>query len=464
MTMASNAAARKTAAGKTPPPKPAKAGGGVRVRMYRVGFGDFFLLTVPTRGGPRYILIDCGVHAGNIKSMPACVQDLVKVTGRKLALVIVTHYHADHLSGFATQAKEFEQFEVEAVWITNRLDPKDGGAMKIKSQIDALATRLRLQLAARTDLDGVQALDKAENALGAAGSRNDEAMALVTGGFKNAPPVYYYEAGDVPVLPASLRSALTAQILGPAPKNLADDFSASDNKAEQYLAAVEKRGMPDAGGVEPFERQWPASAADYPPEAFRPWAKPAEMEAALHAMQPDVLAAAAATIDGTLNNQSLVVLFTCQGKKLLFVGDAQWGNWAYWLYGQPVKGKDPGLSDEARKILASIDFYKVGHHGSTNATPIPAVGAMPKKCVAMCSTETGYPNEKRTYGDITKSTEVPRIALMKALEKRTGDKLVRSDWIKAGNAQASPEAHAQLERLPPHFETGDIYIEYVFPG
>lgn len=441
-----------------------KARGGLRVRMYRVGFGDFFLVTVPTGSGPQYILIDCGVHAGNISSMPACVQDLVKVTDRKLALVIITHYHADHLSGFATQAEEFEKFEVEAVWITNRLDPTDGGAMKIKSQISALAMHLQMQLAARNDLDGVQALDKAENALGAAGSKNDRALALVTSGFKNAPPVYYYEAGDAPVLPASLRGALTAQILGPAPKDSADEFSASDNKAEQYLANVERSGLPDAETFEPFEHQWLASATDYPVEAFRPWKAPAEMEKALHAMQPDVLAAAAETIDGTLNNQSLVVLFTCQGKKLLFVGDAQWGNWAYWLYGKPVKGKDPGISDEARRILASIDFYKVGHHGSTNATPIPAVSAMPDRCVAMCSTETGFPSKKRTYGRIDKKTEIPRIALMEALEKQTGDKLVRSDWIAAGNAAASPEAHKQLERLPSNFETGDIYIEYVFPS
>ena len=234
-TMAKNVVAKKTAAIKAVVAK--KTGdetrSGLRVRMYRVGFGDFFLVTVPTRSGPSYVLIDCGVHAGNIKSMPACVQDLVNVTGRKLALVIVTHYHADHLSGFATQVKEFEQFEVEAVWITNRLDPKDGGAMKIKSQINALAVHLRMQLAARNDLDGVQALDKAENALGAAGSGNDKAMALVTSGFKNGPPVYYYEAGDEPILPASLQDALTAQILGPAPKDSADEFSASDNKAEQ---------------------------------------------------------------------------------------------------------------------------------------------------------------------------------------------------------------------------------------
>ena len=36
------------------------------MRMYRVGFGDFFLMTVPGKNGPAHILIDCGVHAANI--------------------------------------------------------------------------------------------------------------------------------------------------------------------------------------------------------------------------------------------------------------------------------------------------------------------------------------------------------------------------------------------------------------
>jgi len=38
-------------------------GDSLRVRMYSSGFGDFFLLTVPTPAGAQHILIDCGVHA-----------------------------------------------------------------------------------------------------------------------------------------------------------------------------------------------------------------------------------------------------------------------------------------------------------------------------------------------------------------------------------------------------------------
>jgi beta-lactamase superfamily II metal-dependent hydrolase len=449
----------------------------IRVRMYRVGFGDFFLLTVPTRSaGPQHILIDCGVHAGNIGSMGDCVADLIEVTGGKLALVIVTHYHADHLSGFAKHYDDFAKFDVGAVWITNRLGPGDAQAMAFKPQMLALASHLQLALQQRLALDldeddqlvASQALAKVENALGlgfgVAGSSNERALDLVTNGFRNAPPVYYYEAGDEPELPEVLQGAIAAEILGPSPLDRQGEFRASDNKLEQYLAAVSEHGLPDPTAFVPFERDWPASADDYPPKAFRPWQSAAEMEKALHAVQPDALAAAADLIDGTLNNQSLVVLFTCRGKKLLFVGDAQWGNWAYWLYGEAVKGEDPGITDRAREILGSIDFYKVGHHGSTNATPIPAVAAMPESFAAMCSTETGHPSRKRTYGVIAKKTEVPRIALMKALEEQSDSGLVRSDWIAVGDAPASPEAKKQLPKLPPNFSTGDVYVECILPA
>lgn len=440
------------------------------VRMYRVGFGDFFLITVPTSGGPQYILIDCGVHAGNLGSIGACVEDLAETTKRKLALVIVTHKHADHISGFASQADVFKTFEVESVWITNRLDPDNPQALALDKKVSALATqvRLQLQLAARADEVAAQAMDMAENALGVAGGSNERAMQVVTKGFANEPVVSYYEAGDEPALPKSLEGVLKARILGPAPKGLAAQFSASDNKVEQYLDASERNGVPDTLSFDPFERRWPASAKDYPQSAFKPWASPGEMEELLHKVQPDALAAAAASIDGTLNNQSLVVLFTCKRKNLLFVGDAQWGNWAYWLYGKAVAGQAPGLTAEARSILASVDFYKVGHHGSTNSTPIPVVGALKYCCVGMCSTDTGYPKKKvdeRLYGKISKKTEVPRILLMEELQKQTNKQLVRSDWLRMTmfNAEPAPEALAQMDVLPPDFVQGPTWIEYVFP-
>jgi hypothetical protein len=82
----------------------------------------------------------------------------------------------------------------------------------------------------------------------------------------------------------------------------------------------------------------------------------------------------------------------------------------------------------------------------------------------MCSTESADPDRKRPYGDPTKGTEVPRTKLMDALEKQTKNKLVRSDWIPAGEFKASPEAKGELNRLPDNFSSGDLYIDYIFPS
>jgi beta-lactamase superfamily II metal-dependent hydrolase len=447
----------------------------IRVRMYRVGFGDFFLLTVPGKSGPAHILIDCGVHAGNIGSMDECVQHMKQETKGRLALVILTHNHADHMSGFATNYDDFASFEVGAVWITNRLDPNNAGASKFMAQLNSVAQhlKLQLQLAARTDPAALEAHHKVENALGVAGEdgggSNAKALRLLQSGFKNKPPVCYYQGGDAPVLPDELKGMITAELLGPSPKDSDGEFAASDNKTEQYLAAVGDSGMPDDSPVPPFDRKkWPAAAKDYPASTFDEFdsglleraRKPkrdgtSNLENILVNMQPDALAAAADKLDGTLNNQSLVVLFTCNGKKLLFVGDAQWGNWASWLYGRAVTGSDPGISDRAKGILGSVDFYKVGHHGSTNATPIPAVGALNGVCACMCSTARGC------YGTLERKTEVPRTALITALEARTGNRLVCSDWIPTKEKKAEPAALQELPVLPKGFSTpGELYIDY----
>ena len=93
---------------------------GLKVRMYRVGFGDFFLVTVPTSRGNQFILIDCGVFkgtsgTGDIGSIVAAVEDMYKTTKGHIALVIMTHRHADHIAGFSKA--DFSKFTASLVWM-----------------------------------------------------------------------------------------------------------------------------------------------------------------------------------------------------------------------------------------------------------------------------------------------------------------------------------------------------------
>jgi hypothetical protein len=183
------------------------------------------------------------------------------------------------------------------------------------------------------------------------------------------------------------------------------------------------------------------------------------MEARLHDAQPDVAFDTVKQLDSHLNNQSLVVLFTFEGKRLLFVGDAQAGNWEYWLY----KGESPSpapsgdIAPESSDLLSSIDFYKVGHHGSTNATPIPALSAMREGTTALCSTEA------HVYGTDERNSEVPRGPLLGALEEKGA--VVRSDQIDVEvDGVSVPRAEGTPAELPApaegRFRVGTCYVDY----
>ena len=442
----------------TPQPgKPSSGPAGIRVRMYRVGFGDFFLLSVPGADGTqRHILIDCGVHAANLGSIGAAIDELQQDTGGQLALVIMTHRHADHISGFATGKDAFAKFTVERVWMSWFEDPGNPVAANFQASLTALATQLQLALAARNDPAMDQQRKMAENITGeldatgsAAGGSNAVALATLHGGFANKPPVDYYTAGDTPTLPDSLAKAgLTAQILGP-PHDPALISQMNPGAGHQYLDESEGGG----GAPARINSAFDVGASAYPPEAFELFS-PAELAKQIASVQPDLMAAKATQADNTLNNQSLVVLFGFRGKTMLFAGDAQWGNWQNFLFGGALgTAGHTGLTSSAASILGNIDFYKVGHHGSTNATPIDALNAMRDGCVAMCSTQPG------AYGSVKNNSEVPRGPLVDALEKKTEQQLARSDMIAVDGAPVD----TTLPPLPAVFKPapdGKLYIDY----
>ncbi|MGI8924435.1 MAG: hypothetical protein ACR2HJ_10425 [Fimbriimonadales bacterium] len=72
-------------------------------------------------------------------------------------------------------------------------------------------------------------------------------------------------------------------------------------------------------------------------------------------------------LDSATNNTSLApaIEIIGSGEVLLFLGDAQVGSWTSWadLWWQAADGQV--LIDD---LLANTVLYKVGHHGSHNAT------------------------------------------------------------------------------------------------
>jgi len=77
-------------------------------------------------------------------------------------------------------------------------------------------------------------------------------------------------------------------------------------------------------------------------------------------------------LDSDTNNTSLVLAFELvdSGRVLLFPGDAQVGNWLSWHEGieWTVEQNGKPRTVNAKDLLERTVLYKVGHHGSHNAT------------------------------------------------------------------------------------------------
>src|SRR5271165_6026852 len=104
-----------------------------RVRMYRHGLGDCFLIRFPRIGPNRSdfcILVDCGlipssVHTDTDRIMEAVVQDIGWTTDFHLDVVAVSSKRWDHVSGFDPEKGWFNDFQIDQVWLPWTADPRD---------------------------------------------------------------------------------------------------------------------------------------------------------------------------------------------------------------------------------------------------------------------------------------------------------------------------------------------------
>jgi beta-lactamase superfamily II metal-dependent hydrolase len=455
----------------------------LRIRMYRVGFGDFFLMTVPADSGSAHILIDCGVTngrtgKGDIGTIKDAVADMADETGKELALIIVTHRHMDHIIGFSRCADQFKDFKVAEIWMSIWETEYDSKISGFQSELNSLALSAQANLAfAADDLpEGDEMLAILENATGnvlgmkgTGGGTNAQSLALLKNGFGVKPK--YYCKGQKPELPDVLvRAGLSAEILGPPPTDALAFMKLMDLRkgVGQYLQATAAGAA--SHRFRPFQDSWQAAGSVYPKSAFREWGPRGEtkqdgksaqqmLEDSVRAAQPSALLSAMKQLDNFLNNQSLVVLFTYKGNKLLFAGDAQGGNWEYWLYdgNPPTTTPSEQLGKQGAAVLSNLAFYKVGHHGSTNATPIAAVEHMNEGFAAMCSTQ------ENSFGSVKNNSEVPRKPLLNALASKCT--LVRSDQIpvKLDEREVAPADDTKPEIDKPKagaFEVGSCFVDY----
>jgi beta-lactamase superfamily II metal-dependent hydrolase len=393
----------------------------IRIRMYRVGFGDCFLL----RLGESYILIDFGVHpGGDLGVMEQVLADIEKETGGKLALLVVTHAHKDHVSGFGAYLERFTKFKIGALWMPWTENPKDKNAAAVKNKQTAFYHALQARLQAAPALTGAArtAREAAREALVNL-TGMEKAMGALRRGLDTGVGPEYFAAGDKIASVAGV-AGLTVEVLGP-PKDRATLGKMDPPQSQRYLTGAAAA----QAAIDPF----PGKGSRHGKGSQKLTAEYKELLVANTTVSDEQMALA---WDQMVNNSSLALLLRYQGRTMLFPGDAQWGNWDGWIE-----------KPEAKSLLESLDFLKVAHHGSHNGTPRSVVAALDKgKVAAMIPTQ------------VTPFPSIPRGPLLTDLRGHTRA-LVRSDSLHVDGAKDGPDAG---KPMPKGFRKGKLWIDYEF--
>ena len=119
----------------------------IKIRMYRHGFGDCFLLRFYSGTSLKFkMLIDCGLKLNDkVTGVPIgdVVKDIIKETSVKkgnktvphLDALVVTHEHWDHVSAFKPEHALFDTFDIDKIWMAWTENPKDEEAKAINAHL-----------------------------------------------------------------------------------------------------------------------------------------------------------------------------------------------------------------------------------------------------------------------------------------------------------------------------------------
>jgi beta-lactamase superfamily II metal-dependent hydrolase len=386
----------------------------VLVRMYNVGFGDSFLLLLPTPDGVRRkVLIDCGYHMASTPSpkmkevVERIISDCTDSDGvARLDVVIATHRHMDHVYGFSN--KSWSEVEVKEVWMPWTEDPTNPDARAIREKQSKAAVKAKKKAEEQKKLSLTDAeREKIEHAMVIASNSlvNREAMLTLHEGFSkkmgfaNRRYLPSKEGGET--LQTDVLPGVKIHVMGPS--HDPNVIGTMEDASEEYELTAESE---EATGElrPPFRWAGTLTLQEFNTEYAHLEINQGVTEAIDRAGDSDAFAAAAA-VDDAVNGTSLMIMFEVGGHYLLFPGDAQWGTW------------QQALNSNWRGLLERTTFYKVGHHGSHNATPVTFVEkVLGDNFWAMACT-----------GPTTKWTKIiPRTKLLEKLREKSKT-VVRSD-------------------------------------
>ena len=391
------------------------------VTMYNVGFGDCFLLTFSYADGKhRRVLIDCGTSSQRKSHMSKVVNQLTEDCEGHVDALVATHRHSDHISAFGLtgvggKLAALKPKVVIQPWTEH---PKaEEGALEAATHFSGAATKYVKGLkeaqnfaqyltkeSSRILENAAPELRKELRRIAKLNISNKDAIFRLTEmGGRRGEGLRYVHAGGRCGL-ERLLPGVRVTVLGPPTLKQSEGKTKSQTswdeeefwKLQGRLAAAAVSNWENRRGnsiLFPGAQTDPVSTA---PSCVR-W-----VAQKLNAGQLLNVQRLVTKLNDALNNTSVVLLFEVGDKALLFPGDAQLESWQYIL-----------ANGRLRKRLQGTSLYKVGHHGSTNATPKSLWGLFDQRStdspglISLLSTKSG------------EHSKVPRASLVKALKDET---------------------------------------------
>ncbi len=397
----------------------------VRVRMYQVGFGDCFLLSLeydeplPDGRAERHILIDYGsTRSAREGRAPGRMGDVAPLiaehTHGQLDVLVLTHRHKDHLYGLSVDAsakvvRALNPGLVLRPWTEDPDLPAeaDGPALAADestplgvasgrfardlSEAQDAVRRLAASPGLHDNLK-VKALEQVKNV--DAITLLDELSAAGTGR-------YLFAGADAGV--SNLVPGLGITVLGPPTVEQDTRVTKQDDEHPEYWMEALHASLDRAAVDATADGADPEPTVRVGPGPVR-W-----LIERLSRQKTHSVARLVRKLDDALNNTSLILLLEVGDLAMLFPGDAQIENWQFTL---DQLATDP----ELKKKLAGIDLYKVGHHGSRNATPRSLHALWTDRSDDLPPLTALMSTRADVHGE-SEATAVPRATLVTALQQ-----------------------------------------------